>query len=247
MTNSQSERIAKRMARAGLCSRREAEAWILKGRVQVNGILIDSPALNVSPQDTIVVDGKQLPSPDAVRIWLYHKPKGILTTTKDPIKRPTVFDNLPKYLPRVIAVGRLDLNSEGLLLLTNSGELSKHLTLPSSGYKRIYRVRCRGKVSPTVLSSLSKGITVEGMHYAPLKATLDRTQGDNAWLTMILTEGKNREIRKILEHLGHPVSRLIRTAYGPFQLGDLQPWCLKEVNHSYDEVLSKKSPSQEKY
>lgn len=229
MISDKPERIAKIIARAGLCSRRDAEKWILEGRVKVNGHVIETPALTISAQDVILVDGQEIPHQEKTRLWLYHKPKGVLTTAKDPQKRPTVFENLPKTLPRVISVGRLDLNSEGLLLLTNSGTLAKHLTDPASGYERVYRVRCRGTVAESTLKLLQKGVTIDDMHYAPIKATLDRVQGGNSWLTMTLTEGKNREIRKILEYFGHPVNRLIRISYGLFHLGDLKPWAVKEV------------------
>jgi len=223
-----SNRIAKVMARAGLCSRREAETWVLDGRVQVNGEFIDSPALNVTLEDVILVDGEPLPDADAPRLWLYHKPKGLITTAKDPQRRPTVFENLPKTLPRVISVGRLDLNSEGLLLLTNSGELAKYLTNPRNAFKRIYRVRVYGHPSIKQIQSLSKGITIEGVQYAPCTATIDKVQGDNTWITMTLMEGKNREIRRIMDHLGYPVNRLIRTEYGPFKLGALKAWGVEE-------------------
>lgn len=223
------ERIAKVLARAGLCSRREAERWIESGRVAVNGRVLDSPAVNVGPQDRITVDGKPIPERPPTRLWRYHKPRGLLTTTRDPEGRPTVFEKLPEELPRVVAVGRLDFNSEGLLLLTNDGELARRLELPSTGWTRRYRVRVFGKVDPAQLAALEKGVTVDGVKYGPIRATLDRQQGDNAWLTMALTEGKNREVRRVCEHLGWKVSRLIRVAYGPFQLGALAPGAVEEV------------------
>ena len=223
------ERIAKRLARAGLCSRREAERWIEDGRVSVNGKKLDSPAFTVGEGDMIVVDGKPLPETDRTRLWRYHKPAGLMTTHKDPQGRPTVFDYLPEDLPRVISVGRLDMSSEGLLLLTNDGELARRLELPSTGWVRRYRVRVHGEVNEARLEALENGITVEGVRYGPITATLDKKQGSNAWLTLALTEGKNREVRRVMEHLGWPVNRLIRVAYGPFQLGNLEEGKAEEV------------------
>lgn len=223
------ERIAKVMARAGLCSRREAEAWIAEGRVKVNGQKLTSPALNVTARDDIRIDGKPLPDKEKIRLWRYHKPRGLLTTAKDPQGRPTVFESLPPELPRVVSIGRLDLNSEGLLLLTNDGELARRLELPSTGWVRRYRVRVNGTVEVAHLNELRKGITVDGIKYGAVQATLDRQQGDNAWLTMALTEGKNREIRKLCSHFGWGVSRLIRISYGPFQLGNLDKGAVEEV------------------
>ena len=224
------ERIAKAIARAGVCSRRDAEAMILEGRVSVNGKKLTSPALNVTDSDDIRVDGKPLPAADRTRLFRYYKTRGLVTTAKDPQGRPTVFDSLPPGMPRVISVGRLDLNSEGLLLLTNDGELARRLELPSTGWVRRYRVRVHGEVDQTQLAQLAKGITVEGVRYSGIEATFDRKQGDNVWLTMALTEGKNREIRNICGHFGWPVSRLIRIAYGPFQLGShLNPGDIEEV------------------
>jgi 23S rRNA pseudouridine2605 synthase len=223
------ERIAKVMARAGLCSRRDAERWIGEGRVAVNNRRLDSPAVNVGPRDRITVDGKPIPQKAPTRLWRYHKPRGLLTTARDPEGRATVFQSLPEDMPRVVAVGRLDLGSEGLLLFTNDGELARRLELPSTGWTRRYRVRVFGQVDPARLASLEKGVTVDGVKYGAIRASLDRQQGDNAWLTMSLTEGKNREIRRVCEHLGWKVSRLIRTAYGPFQLGALEPMAVEEV------------------
>ena len=223
------ERIAKAIARAGICSRRDAEAMILEGRVSVNGKRLSSPALNVTESDDIRIDGKPLPQPERTRLFRYYKPRGLVTTAKDPEGRPTVFDSLPPGLPRVISVGRLDLNSEGLLLLTNDGELARKLELPATGWVRRYRVRVNGDVDQKHLEQLNRGIEVEGVRYGAIQATLDRQQGDNSWLTMSLTEGKNREIRKICGHFGWPVSRLIRVAYGPFQLGQLQRGDIEEV------------------
>jgi len=223
------ERIAKVMARAGLCSRRDAEAWILEGRVKVDGKVLESPAFCVTSKSRIVVDGKALPQAEATRLWLYYKPRGLVTTHRDEMGRPTIFESLPKEMPRVISVGRLDLNSEGLLLLTNDGELARHLELPSTGWTRRYRVRVNGKIDPNELPQLQKGLTVEGIHYGPIVATLDRQQGDNAWLAVSLQEGKNRELRRVFEYLGWPVSRLIRISFGPFQLANLEPGEVKSV------------------
>lgn len=223
------ERIAKVMARAGLCSRRDAENWILDGRVRIDGKVLETPAFCVTPKNRIVVDGKPLPHAEATRLWLYYKPRGLVTTHKDEMGRQTIFESLPPELPRVISVGRLDLNSEGLLLLTNDGELARHLELPSTGWVRRYRVRLHGKVDPSELSQLAHGITIDGIHYGSITASLDRQQGDNAWLTVSLQEGKNRELRRVFEFLGWPVSRLIRTSYGPFQLGTLAPGGIKTV------------------
>jgi 23S rRNA pseudouridine2605 synthase len=223
------ERIAKVMARAGLCSRREAERWIAEGRVAVNGKQLDSPAVAVTEDDRITVDGKPIPAKQATRLWRYHKPRGRVTTARDPEGRATVFDDLPAEMPRVVTVGRLDLNSEGLLLLTNDGGLKRRLELPATGWTRRYRVRVHGAVDPAALERLANGITIEGVRYGPVRAALERRLGGNAWLTMSLTEGKNREVRRICEHLGWQVSRLIRTAYGPFQLGSLQPGTIEEV------------------
>ena len=223
------ERIAKVLARAGLCSRRDAERWIAEGRVVVNGRRLDSPAFTVTPTDRVVVDGKPLPAKPPTRLWRYHKPRGLLTTARDPEGRATVFQSLPEDIPRVVAVGRLDLGSEGLLLFTNDGELARRLELPTTGWTRRYRVRVYGQVDPRRLATLEKGVTVEGVHYGAIRASLDRQQGDNAWLTMSIAEGKNREIRRVCEHLGWKVSRLIRVAYGPFQLGALEPMAVEEV------------------
>jgi 23S rRNA pseudouridine2605 synthase len=223
------ERIAKVLARAGLCSRREAERWIADGRVAVNGKPLDSPAITITDSDRITVDGRPIPARQATRLWLYHKPRGRVTTARDPQGRPTVFDDLPADMPRVVTIGRLDLNSEGLLLLTNDGELKRRLELPATGWTRRYRVRVHGEVDPAALESLAKGTTVDDIRYGPVRAALDRQQGRNAWLTMGLTEGKNREVRRICEHMGWQVSRLIRVAYGPFQLGHLASGAVEEV------------------
>ena len=223
------ERIAKVMARAGLASRREAEAWIAAGRVAVNGAVIFSPALNVTPSDRIAVDGMPLRQRERTRLFLYNKPRGLVTTHSDPQGRPTIFGALPKNLPRLISIGRLDINTEGLLLLTNDGGLARVLELPATAWLRRYRVRANGRVTQEALDSLRGGITVEGVRYGPIEATLDREQGANAWLTFAIREGKNREVRKVLETLGLRVNRLIRVAFGPFQLGDLAEGVVKEV------------------
>lgn len=223
------ERIAKVIARAGICSRRDAERLIAEGRVTVDGEVLKSPARNVGPDSVVVVDGKTLAGPERTKLWRYHKPAGLVTTHKDPEGRRTVFDALRSQLPRVISIGRLDLNSEGLLLLTNDGALARRLELPETGWTRRYRVRVHGTPDPDRLAALAQGITVEGIRYGGIDAAIDRVQGRNAWLTVGLKEGKNREIRRVLEHLGLQVGRLIRIAYGPFQLGLLEPGAVEEV------------------
>jgi len=216
-------RIAKAMAHAGLCSRRDAERWIEDGRVKVNGKRIDSPALDIGPQDKVVVDDAPLPNAQPARLWRYHKPKGLMTTHRDPQERPTVFDNLPQDLPRVVSIGRLDVNTEGLLLLTTNGELARHLELPSTGWLRRYRVRVHGRLKQEQLDALKDGCMVDGVRYGPIDATLDSQKGANSWLTLGLREGKNREVRNIMQGLDVTVNRLIRISYGPFQLLDLKP------------------------
>ena len=223
------ERIAKRLARAGLCSRREAERWIAEGRVAVDGAVLTSAAVNVGPHSEIAVDGRPVPEPERTRLWRYHKPRGLITSNRDPQGRPTIFDRLPRELPRVVTVGRLDFNSEGLLLLTNDGELARELELPSRGWTRRYRVRVFGKVDPARLTPLANGCSVEGVRYVPIRAELESQRGDNAWLAVSLEEGRNREIRRVMEHLGYEVSRLIRVAYGPFQLGALPAGQVDEI------------------
>ena len=223
------ERIAKRMARAGLCSRREAEVWIAEKRVKVNGKIIHSPALNVTEVDAIAVDNKPLIPHEPTRLWLYHKPLGLMTTHKDPKGRKTVFESLPKGMPRVISVGRLDINSEGLLLLTNNGEVARKLELPSTGWIRRYRVRCYGGITQSMIEGLKEGLTIDGIKYGSVDVVLDSQKGNNSWLTVGLSEGKNREIRKLFEHYGCQVSRLLRVSYGPFMLGKLPKGEVKEV------------------
>lgn len=222
-------RIAKVLARAGIASRREAEAMILAGRVSVNGRRIDSPALNVGPNDRVSVDGKPVAAPERARLWLYHKPVGLVTTNRDEKGRDTVFDNLPEDMPRVLSVGRLDLNSEGLLLLTNDGGLKRRLELPQTGWLRRYRVRVNGAPDDTMLAPLRAGISVEGEVFQPMEVAIDRQQGANAWLTIGIREGRNREIRRALAQVGLAVTRLIRISFGPFQLGKLERGAVSEV------------------
>jgi 23S rRNA pseudouridine2605 synthase len=229
MSGQDGERIAKVIARAGVCSRREAERLIAEGRVAVDGKVLDSPALSIGPEAVVTVDGRPLPALEQPRLWRYHKPPGLITTARDPQGRPTVFERLPPELPRVIPVGRLDLTSEGLLLLTNDGGLKRRLELPSTGWTRRYRVRVFGRVDDEQLAALAQGVTVEGVSYGPITARLESRRGANAWLVMSLTEGKNREVRSVCRHLGLEVNRLIRVAYGPFQLGRLPRGGLAEV------------------
>ncbi|MEA2985427.1 MAG: rRNA synthase [Alphaproteobacteria bacterium] len=223
------ERVAKVIARAGLCSRREAEQWITQGRVRVNGPVITSPALNVRETDKIMVDGAPLPLRERTRLFLYYKPRGLVTTNSDPEGRPTIFAALPKNLPRLISVGRLDLNTEGLLLLTNDGGLARVLELPETGWLRRYRVRAHGRVTQPELDALRSGVEIAGVRYGAIEAALDREQGANIWLTFAIREGKNREVRNVLEHLGLQVNRLIRISYGPFQLGEMREGAVEEA------------------
>ncbi len=232
------ERIAKVMARAGLCSRRDAEKWIAAGRVTLNGKILETPAVTVRDTDDVRVDGEPLPTADRARLWRFHKPKGLVTTHKDEKGRTTVFDVLPPDLPRVVSIGRLDLTSEGLLLLTNDGALAREMEHPSRGWVRRYRVRVHGRVDAGQLARLKNGVTVDGVRYGAIDAKLEATTADgkekgaaksNVWVTVSLTEGKNREVRKVMEFLGLTVNRLIRTSYGPFQLGKLEPGVLEEV------------------
>jgi len=223
------ERIAKVLARAGLASRREAEQMVVQGRVAVNGRIINSPALDVTANDVISVDGEPLPPRERTRLFLYHKPRGLMTTHADPEGRPTVFDNLPEGLPRLVSIGRLDFNTEGLLLLTNDGGLARALELPETGWLRRYRVRAHGEVTQAQLDQLKDGVEVDGVKYGPIDATLERDQGANVWLVFAIREGKNREVRNVLSHLGLEVNRLIRISYGPFQLGELGEGEVEEV------------------
>ncbi|GJL91708.1 pseudouridine synthase [Hyphococcus sp.] len=235
------ERIAKYLARAGIASRREAEKLIEQGIVTVDGKVLTTPAFKVTPDMVVRIDGTRVGKPDATKLWRYHKPDGLVTTHKDPQGRPTVFENLAGRLPRVISVGRLDLTTEGLLLLTNSGALSRRLELPSTGWTRRYRVRAHGRVSQKSLDSLQDGVEIDGVQYGPVRATLDQTQGGNVWVTLSINEGKNREVRNLMRHLDLQVNRLIRTAYGPFQLGKLPKDDIEEVpGKQLKEQLGKK-------
>ena len=215
------DRIAKWLARAGVASRRDAERLLAEGKVKVNNVLVTHPATFIAPGDMVVVNGALVGEPERTRLWRYHKPEGLVTTHRDPEGRPTVFDKLRSQLPRVVSVGRLDLTSEGLLLLTNDGALARRLELPATGWIRRYRVRVHGIVDPRALANLAKGVTVDGVRYGEIDAGLDAVKGENAWLTVSLKEGRNREIRRVMTHLGLSVTRLIRIAYGPFQLGTL--------------------------
>lgn len=221
--------MAKVLARAGVCSRRDAERLIAEGRVAVNGVVLDTPGVKVTDADKISVDGRPIRAAEPARMWRYHKPAGLVTTHRDPAGRPTVFEHLPPGLPRVISVGRLDLNSEGLLLLTNDGEIARRLELPANGWVRQYRARAFGRITQAELDGLRDGIEVEGVRYGAIEAELERGQGANAWIHVSLTEGKNREVRRVLEALGLKVNRLIRVRYGPFELGTLDPGEAEEI------------------
>jgi 23S rRNA pseudouridine2605 synthase len=223
------ERIAKIMARAGACSRRDAEKLIAEGRVTLNGEPVTTPATKISGPALIAIDGKPIAQPEQTRIWRYHKPSGLVTTHKDPRGRPTVFENLPGELPRVVSVGRLDVNSEGLLLLTNDGEIARRLEHPSSGLMRKYRARLFGKITQADLDTLAQGVSVDGVKYGPVLADLERSKGAYSWVEVSLKEGKNREVKRLMEHLGCKVARLIRTQYGPFHLGQLPEGAVEEI------------------
>ncbi len=223
------DRIAKVIARAGIASRREAERMIEAGRVTVNGKPVERAALNVTDSDKITVDGRLLGEPDPPRLWLYHKPSGLVTSNRDEQGRTTIYDELPEDLPRVMSVGRLDLNSEGLLLLTNDGGIKRKLELPSTGWVRKYRVRIKGRPDDATFAPLRNGLVVDGERFQPMTVTLDRQQGANAWTTIAIREGKNREIRRAMEAVGLSVNRLIRVSYGPFQLGQLKPGAVEEI------------------
>ena len=223
-------RLAKAMARAGIASRRESERLIESGVVTVNGDVVKSPALNVTPADDITVHGNPVPKPEQLRVFLYHKPTGLITSTHKQDDRPTIYDQLPSTLPRVISIGRLDINSEGLLLLTNDGDFARHLELPQTGIKRTYRVRVRGRVDTQKLQTLANGITIDRVRYGKINVVLEKQQGSNAWLLVTLSEGKNREIRRVMEYLGYPVNRLIRKSYGQFQLADIPRGGVIEVS-----------------
>jgi 23S rRNA pseudouridine2605 synthase len=224
------ERIAKRLARAGVCSRRDAERLIEAGRVTLNGEVLETPAVTVTDKDQISVDGKPVAVIEPTRLWLYHKPAGLVTSHRDEKGRDTIFDHLPKTLPRVISVGRLDLNSEGLLLLTNDGSLSRHLELPATGWVRKYRVRALGKTTQAKLDKLQNGVRIDGISYGAIQSELQESSGANIWINVALKEGKNREIRRVFEYLGLTVNRLIRIAYGPFELGELKAGAVKEIS-----------------
>ena len=223
------ERIAKVIARAGICSRRDAEKLIAEGRVALNGEKVTTQGVRVGQNQVVSVDGKPLAEPDPARLWRYHKPSGFVTTHRDPQDRPTVFANLPKSLPRVVSIGRLDFNSEGLLLLTNDGDIARRLELPASGWPRKYRVRLFGKINQQDLDKLAEGITIDGVKYGPIVADLERSKGVHAWASVTLKEGKNREIKRVMESLGLRVARLIRVQFGPFHLGQLEPGAVEEI------------------
>jgi 23S rRNA pseudouridine2605 synthase len=226
------QRIAKLLARAGIASRREVERMIAEGRVAIGGKPVETPATLLASLHGVTVDGKPVRAPAPARLFLYHKPVGLLTTERDPKGRPTIYDRLPRDLPRVMPVGRLDLATEGLLLLTTDGELKRQLELPATGVERIYRARVFGEISQDELETLIQGVEIEGIRYGSIDANLERRTGRNAWIEMSLTEGKNREVRRVLAHLGLQVSRLIRTAYGPFTLAGLEPGQVDEIDRA---------------
>lgn len=223
------DRIAKVIARAGLCSRRDAEKMVAEGRVKLDGETVTTPATKVGPDQIVSVDGKPLAEPEAARLWRYHKPAGLVTTHRDPEGRPTVFANLPKHLPRVVSIGRLDFNSEGLLLLTNDGEIARRLELPAGGWPRKYRARLFGKVTQADLDPLAQGVTIAGVKYGPVVADLERSKGVYSWASVSLKEGKNREVKRVMESIGLKVARLIRVQFGPFHLGQLAEGAVEEI------------------
>jgi 23S rRNA pseudouridine2605 synthase len=233
------ERIAKFLARAGVASRRDSERLISAGRVTLNGVVVVHPATMVNGADSLAIDGKDIAATQQTKLWRYHKPAGLVTTARDPEGRPTVFSKMPKALPRVISVGRLDINTEGLLLLTNDGELARYLEHPAQAISRTYRIRAHGIMTDAALAALNRGLTIEGITYRPAKTTIDRRQASNTWLTMTLSEGKNREIKRLLEPIGLRVTRLIRVSYGPFELGMLEPNGVDEIP---DRLLKKLIP-----
>ncbi|MGE3867822.1 MAG: pseudouridine synthase [Hyphomonadaceae bacterium] len=238
------ERIAKALARAGVCSRRDAERLIADGRVAVNGVTLTTPAFKVTARDDIRVDGRRVGAPEPARLWRYHKPTGLMTTHRDPQGRPTVFERLPATLPRVVSIGRLDFTSEGLLLLTNDGELARRMELPAAGFVRRYRARAHGRVEQAVLDRLAEGVTIEGVRYGPIAAEIERRQGANMWIALSLTEGKNREVRRVLEAVGLRVNRLIRVGYGPFELGALGPGEVDEAPRAAVRALLRANPKR---
>lgn len=237
---SRGERIAKLLAHAGIASRRDVERMIAEGRVAKDGVAIDTPATLLTSLHGITVDGKPVKEPEATRLYLFHKPRGLLTTEKDPAGRPTIYDRLPEGLPRIMPIGRLDLNTEGLLLMTTDGGFKRQMELPSTGVPRTYRARAYGQISQDQLEELAEGITIDGIHYGSIDANLERRTGANTWIQMTLTEGKNREVRRVLEHFGLEVSRLIRLSYGPFVLGDLAPGQVEQVR-KHDLVVFRNS------
>jgi 23S rRNA pseudouridine2605 synthase len=226
---SDGDRIAKVIARSGVCSRRDAEKLIVEGKVSLDGKRVTTPATKVQDGQSVAIDGKPLTAPEPARLWRYHKPSGLVTTHRDPEGRPTVFANLPKSLPRVVSIGRLDFNSEGLLLLTNDGEIARRLEMPASGWPRKYRARLFGKVTQADLDPLAQGVTVDGVKYGPVVADLERSKGVYSWATVTLKEGKNREVKRLMESLGLKVARLIRVQYGPFHLGQLGEGAVEEI------------------
>ncbi|HUQ36453.1 MAG TPA: pseudouridine synthase [Aestuariivirga sp.] len=233
MSEFEGERIAKVIARAGVCSRREAEQLILDGHVTLNHKVLKTAAINVTDADQIRINGKPLPQKEESKLWRYHKPEGLVVSHKDPQGRPSVFDKLAQQLPRVVSIGRLDINTEGLLLLTNDGEIERLLELPSSGWIRRYRVRAYGKMDDAGLAKLGQGVEIEGVRYGPVEARVESSQGDNVWMTVAIREGKNREVKKICEYLGLQVNRLIRTSFGPFQLGELKRGGIEEIPQKF--------------